>query len=785
MPEFDESKKYDPLTDMGALNEANQIDQAGRFEKQKKIDEAQEVAVKIVTGEAISPKAMERFNSTKKQLLSEPVLSVEAKKPSSTISAEDLADAAKVLREDKKMALPESTERERIIAERKETTTVTGEVGDDKKGEPGKEKEGSGPKQERDSGSREKRNERTSYTEEFVNSEIDYINRLTNPRLQLKALQELSRSLLKNRADPYLVDVVGNLIDKKTTEGLQGLEVDFSSEEEALIVKKCFDSVFIDGINNPTQIYNSFFGEVGFLQTELHRSKEISRATAVKIRELVDGLGLGGWVNVKKTVGEWNNLANTEEVTPNTFKYDLFLEDEVEDFFARDVKSSDGLREIKLPEIGADGKLEIIKVEMESAVSDAMKRIRGFFEGSWKPDLVDPTKEGLYVENIRDWKGQEYWGYVGAELALKADLYASLGINKYVGEAAFSMMLSHNMLTDTSSLDIFLYQVDNSAKRRKSYGVSEERDSFVRMVVQQDLAQGREKTKNEVIESWLAKNMPRHMIPTGLTGGGREKLMGSNYVKGVGYVDSDQEGHWLKWRVETDMYSSSQRVTDMAKGLPSRPATDPTARKEMMMNALKILTVIKEASKPEADVDKIEDLKSKVLKWTKADLKDFGWSVQIGEGPTKRVIVNKEFCLEDDSGRAVEMDAEDLSSRILLSTSEMFLFTHSMADKENPKPWELHVLASKAAELVRYDPQSGNGTYVGLSNNKQNNDNERKSYVSFVDRLWKSCIELVQSSKPPRWYETGIPYSNDFKTFLYRQRGLTQAWPRLRPKLRS
>lgn len=662
----------------------------------------------------------------------------------------------------------------------KKINTEFVEVKDEKKEEHVKEKDETRVNKERGN-----KDNRSSYTDKFVNSEIEYINSLTNTRLQLKALQELSRNLLKNRADPKLVDLVGNLIDKKTMEGLQGLEVDFTLEEEAMIVKKCFDSIFIDGINNPTQIYNSFFGEVGFLQTELHRSKEISRATAVKIRELVDGLGLGGWVNVKNTVGAWNSLANTEEVTPNTFKYDLFLEDEVEDFFARDHKSSDGLRKIKLPEIGLDGKLELKEIEMESAVSDAMKRLRGFFEGSWKPDLDDPTKKGVYIKNKENWKGQEYWGYVGAELALKADLYKSLGINKYVGEAAFSMMLSHNMLTDTSSLDIFLYQVDNSAKRRKSYGVSEERDPFVREKYQEELALGHDKPKNEVVENWLAQNMPRHMIPTGLTGDGRTMLMGSEFIKGKGYSKSNKPGHWLKWRVEDDMYSSSQRVTDMAKGLPSRPATDPTARKEMMMNALKILTVIKEASKPDSDVDKIEDLKSKVLKWTKADLKDFGWSTQIGEGPTKRVIVNREFCLEDNSGNVVEMDAEDLSSRILKATSEMFLFTHSMADRENPKPWELHVLASKAAELVRYDPQSGNGTYIGLSNNLENNNNERNSYTRYVDKLWNSCVELVKSSTPPSWYQTGIPYSNDFKTFLYKQRGLTQAWPRLRPKLRS
>lgn len=115
----------------------------------KQLDEGgmRSVAEKLARNEEVAPEELAEYKQRYEKLLSEPVLRTEAKKPSSAISAEDLADAEKILREEQKRVLPEeiptaeATEKGRIIAERKETTTVTGENEDEKKEEPGEEME--------------------------------------------------------------------------------------------------------------------------------------------------------------------------------------------------------------------------------------------------------------------------------------------------------------------------------------------------------------------------------------------------------------------------------------------------------------------------------------------------------------------------------------------------------------------------------------------------------------------------------------------------------------------
>ncbi len=777
MSELDNPHKYDPLTDMGALDEANRIQEL-ESDKKKKINEAQKVAERIAAGEKVNPEAMESFNATKEELLSEPVIEESKTEP---ISAEDIAVAAKVLGEEQEVV----SSKDILTPEEELRMSAFRTKANEFNKMPTLEEEAT--ERARIISERSKNLENTSLQGVGVSSNDDDI-----PRVYGEPVDFTPRDNRGSRT-PSVPGVGGprtgpthgmpptgeRSVPRPEAEDV-GPEL-FTEEEKARIIKQAYDAVFIDGAYGRANVYQTFFGDLGFLRTKLGKAKDDSGRTSLEVTQIIDKLEIDNWIAVRENIKSWNGLANKEEVTPSVLTESLFLPDEVESFFAQDLSSPDGKRYCQIPEPHPDGRIEILNVEMESAVSDAMKRIKGFFDGTWAPNPVDLAGPGVSGNGERS----EYWGYVGADVVQKAALYKSLGINKYVGEVAFSTLLSHNMLTETSSDDIFLMMVDSATKRPGNYRVNEARDPFVRMRVQEVRSSGGSMPTKEELSNWVAKKLPRHMIPTGLTGNGRAAL---------------SSGHWLQWRVNEDMYSYSNRITDVAAGVvDAKPATDPAARLVLMRDALDVLMAIKEVANPTSDLDKLEGIMSKVLKWARADLAGVGWAKA---EPGGRKIINKEFCLEDENGNTSDTESFDWGGKIMLTLAEAFLYTHSFADRENKKPWDLDTFGEKAKEILSLEVQSEKGTYIGLSLNKENKISEKVEYIKFVDRLWKDMKSLCNATsvvnqtirglfslspsaptiKLPQWYSTKVPLSPDILKIL--MSGTTStSWPDLRNKI--
>ena len=483
-------------------------------------------------------------------------------------------------------------------------------------------------------------------------------------------------------------------------------------------------------------------------------------------------------------------------MTSSVFSLDLMLPDDVEEWLVRKKKMESGIetsedRICTISVTDQDGRLKPKDMIMKEEVSLAMKRIRGYFEGSWKPD---GTPEGINIrvgikpagdtskdEYVPKLSKNEYWGMVGDKSPQRLGLYRKLGINRYIGEAALSELYSHNMLTDTSSDDIFSMLNDSSLKRPGKWGINQAYDIFTMCMTQefQSTHNGKLPTKDEQT-LWMSQRMPRHMIRTGLMSGGMEAL---------------NRGEWLEWRVNEDMYSSADRRDDMIRDPASvnRPATDPIARLDLYRNGLEVLEKVKKLGDPTTTAKDLEDTMSRVMRWLRADLKAYGYSVDKNPGSgSKEVMINVDFSLADQNGILQRTESFDQGARMMEALAEMFLFSHSIANPENleGKPMTLDVMASTAASILRVEAQSPEderkATFIPFSLDKGDRV-VRQKYLRFVDRLYNDCYAVVETTrlggKMPSWYETKIPFSNDFVVFLYKQLGLKETWNAIRDKI--
>jgi hypothetical protein len=575
----------------------------------------------------------------------------------------------------------------------------------------------------------------------------------SNVKEQRKALQRwLDKYGTRSGVPSELVDRARELLH---------VEDKFTPEEEAKLVQYCLDVVFDRGDKTNSTFYNrdslirSILGMNGWLDRELGKNFQEIELLKEKAIEIVDNLGVENWMAVRENVSNWNNLANTADVTSGVLREGLFLPDSVEKFFAQDLDKPDSKRMIRIPTETASGRILTVEVDGQEEISKAMKRMYEYFSGKWIPDPANPRNNGI----VGDHGKKEYWSLLGIDNVSRLKLFEEIGVNKYIGEAAFSIMLSHNILTETSSNDIFLMMVNSAKKRPGNYGVNEARDAFVRMKVQEELAAGRGMPSKETLESWVAQNMPRHFIPTGLSDGGKEKLV---------------SGNWLKWRVEENMLS--------------RKKTTPDARLTMMRDALDVLTALKDAVKPEATVKNLEDIMGKILKWARADLDAVGWTSPDPAGGSGK-IVDKEFCMENSSGTSAPMESFDWAGRMMLTLAKTFIYTHSVLDAENQKPSDLNNLAELAGDLLSLKFQSGKGAIIGLSLDPRKKSEEKREFVNFVDKIFDNCAAVAESVVPfsgakiPDWFDRRR-FSTDFRKMLSGQYAKRGAWNRVKSQIK-
>lgn len=855
MSEFDNREGYDPLKDMGALDEANRIQEL-ESDKKKKIKEAEKVAERIAVGEEVAPEAMESFNATKEELLSEPVIEESKTEP---ISAEDIAVAAKVLGEEQKMVLPEEklteaeqqrlsafrvtadknnqmptpeaedAERAKIIAERgeKKTDTTEGVVEDEKVEAPEKENEGppeiidaefvevkdekkeEAKKDDDNTKGKETKKKKSEGKNADEKSKIDgklisesqardrmeKIEEYKDPRLKARLYRTLAEALAKQGAKS---DLVNEIMDKSNEYTSGGEKL--TKEEQDRVIDYCYKQIFEMGEKsayNAEAVIRSLVNPDGFIVTELGKSRgNIDRDTLNIIKEL----GLDNWIGVRETLRSWDKLRNTEEVTGGSLNEGLFTSDYVEKFFAGIVQPDGSIlpRKMKVPEI-KEGKLVIEDIpDIEVAVSKAMVDLRKFFEGKEPITL----KSGRVITG----GGVDHYNIIQSR-EQREQIYDMLEINKHVAEVAFTELTSHLMLTEFSADDIFLMMVDRTKKEIKLYNIMGNKSPAVRTAVHSLQTAGwshdRLFTENRkltpevqtVIENWLSHSLPRHLIPTGMTG----------------MEAAFNEGHWLRERV-LHLKTGAQRSTEVAalkkvylegraendlseaeKTQLSRAimnldkASDTDTRLEMMKRALTVLTGIKDVTaKPESGLAELGKLKASLLIHYKVNLKSAGWV-------NNDMTCDPYFDFVSDGTRPVKEG--EWASTAMVAVAKIDMFTKSYADGYCEKPKDMNSLAEMAAQILSQLPQTEEEAYLGFE--KSVRVKHRKEFADYFTNLWRDNMTLVnqlklgnqywnllssafsprtETVKFPDWYNFGVPPKPEILQMMAKDVNST-AWP--------
>lgn len=587
---------------------------------------------------------------------------------------------------------------------------------------------------------------------------------------------------------------------------LKGEEISFKTETESGISEEdqirnfCLEEVFDRNANAAQDIYNRLTGPNGFLQTTLDKTPEQEMALRKKAREIVDSLGLDNFISMRKVGAEWDRLKQqVEDITSSSLKSSLFVPQLTEMWFAGVYVDGDR-KEERMVNIPGKG-----KVNIEVEVSSAMLQLKNFFD------------------NV------EYWDYVGVAAEKKIKLFEQLNINRYVGEVAFNMAMSNLIFTETrgTGLDPFLLMTFGDIKRRKARDVAVDRELTGMAYAQRIMADEGRTPNNDEIEEWLLHNFPSRLVPTGLSRGGRSAL---------------EEGNWLYWRVEENLFPAAQRAMDVtyetsktkwqkvaedgfmvnghlvqwtaeklqyeydkrknkkiigAKGRLEKErsmevlrernfdewrrvttaekeidnqwkalvaqvsakvhiSTDTETRVEEMKTALDLLTALKDALKPESDIDKMGVLKSKMLIHWLTSMKAAGLV-------DENNMISQEFSFIEGQKQSVD----EWVSQAILTACESWLHSHSLLNFKNPKPLEMVVLAEKAEQFLATDVQTPDiQAYLWLGKDKDKPEallDNKRAYLRYVDLFWNDCykiIDLVKAGKGPekypKWWNAGV-----------------------------
>lgn len=636
-------------------------------------------------------------------------------------------------------------------------------------------------------------------------AQLAFIDRVADPKLQKEMRNEWLMKNIRDGSIPYSVIEAQLAItnqeyeaskkenkngeNKQAEEKKDGKKVEmFSKEEEYLIIKRCYDLVFIGQARQPEDINKAILDAAGIVVRDLGRPKD--PVLDPKLVERMNALGLENWIDMRNVFAHWAEFKGKEEVKENDLNSGMFMDVTTEAFFAN--------KECEIPaKLDANGNLVngedgLVKVDLGKEIGAAMKIIRHHF-----------------ADGLRDAKGRpqlvEYWRLIGDQPE-KANLYKSLNINKYIGETAFALLTSYQMLTDTSAEDFMSMMVDQADTRAKKYKISEERDAFARMIVMLDMAKGKVPFTRETGDAFfnrrketidaLARLLPAQLIPTGLSGDGMAQL---------------ERGNWLKWRVNENLYSRNQvdaakialnpvqlqfdaqtekimelenRVSQMSqeeyeeledlKAEHARdairlapllekvkPATDQGTRIDMMRSALTVLETMKAIVDPSSDINKLESLKGKLYRHMTGSFGDAKWLID-GKVPAA-------FSFLEADGTRRDIPLNEWISRTMMGVDKAFLYTHSIVDHKCTKPWEMKVFAQNAEQLFRNEVQSSKGTFLGQEKSIQNE--HKKDMKKFIDTLWDYSYDLIDvlenpnngPEKYPKWFMMGVSVDQNVK----------------------
>lgn len=472
-----------------------------------------------------------------------------------------------------------------------------------------------------------------------------------------------------------------------------------TDDEFNLLFKECMNTIFFstDKDLNVNKIIRSLSSEGGLWSSLKGGNIPLDFETRKRLEES----GLEAWLGLRKTMDGWQSFKNADELTSKDIRNNaIFLSEEVL------VKLNDMNNSPILGEKSNYSSVEYRNVGKE--VSGAMKKLYDYFDGNGDPK-----------------KAVDHWGVIDYSLAQKAEIYDSLGINRYVGEAAFVALLSGLMLTGTkgSKLDTFRALLNTSSKRVGDYKVSPERDPFARMLVQEKTIKGKKPEINKAyvveLENDIKKILPNKLIPTGLSGGGKEAL---------------DRGDWLGWSV-TNIKDQKPRSTDLLK------------QRALASNAMDIVDLTKAAMKGEATIDDLAKLKGKLYASFSA-YKENGWVDKDGN-------IIEDFRVGDGDKK---QDMANWVSKIMLSSSKTFLYTHSLLDYTNQKPLNMYELRNVASRIYSKDRSKGNN-FIGLGSNAGKERREMKKFFRFTSgNVFKIVYGFLGSL--PRWY-MGSYLSND------------------------
>ncbi len=600
-------------------------------------------------------------------------------------------------------------------------------------------------------------------------------------------------------------------------------ETEFSDDLKEWIRNYCLESVFERGERNYRTILGSLVNMGGALDAERNIPLDKINLLKPQIQELVEALGLDNFISIRGVVSEWDGLKKLEEITSSTLKSALFVPEYTERWVEGDYDKDDnriGDRMVTLP--GENG----VAKNMQEEVSKGILALKNFFDNN------------------------EYWDFVGVSADKRTKLYKQLGLNKYVGEVAFAMGMSNLIFTETkgTSLDPFLFMVHGDTKRRKSREVAVDREVTAMAYVQFQMANKDKSPSPDEIEVWLSQHFPSHLIPTGLSAGGMAAL---------------ENGNWLKWRVQENLFSASQRAIDItyetnkdywiaianagfdvggvivkwtadevqleydrkkrrtvigAKGrltedegkmkgqkaiekqkdkewkalvnaVSESPevqiATDTESRIEEMKTALDLLVALKEALRPESDIDKLAALKSKSLIHWKTSMKAAG-RVDVKD------MVSEEFSFIPGQKQSVD----EWVSTAMLTSCQSWLHAHSIANFKNPKPLDMKTLAEKMEQILATDVQTPDiQAYIWTGKDTEKTEPllaNKRAYIDYATDLWEDCFDVIDKitrnvtpDKYPKWWRSGVSAASGIADLAAKSSPFYPLWNTIAKRLRN
>jgi len=212
------------------------------------------------------------------------------------------------------------------------------------------------------------------------------------------------------------------------------------------------------------------------------------------------------------------------------------------------------------------------------------------------------------------------------------------------------------------------------------------------------------------------------------------------------------------------------------------PASDVDSKLTILRGAIDVINAQKAVFAPDAGIDKLAALKTKLFIHLLGNLDPLGYSVRI---------------IDFAEGRESPSNIAWIS-RAIAGTAKGYLFCHSIADTENRngKPWKMIDFIQRAGELFQYQSQSGKPKFVGFG--EELNIEHMKSLAKYTMSLYEDCEKVInpfrgigivssmamRNAGVPKWYGRADDVYPAFRSFLSQQQGYRGSWEKLEAKIK-